>query len=373
MSQGVVVDQVRAREGPMMRWATVLVALTPALGYAQSCLTGRVVDAGSDQPVGGAAISADWTDNGTERLHAGRETTSDSTGHYRLCMTPRAAVLVHAIVGNSVAYLPITTPNRDSTIGDLRVPVEGDTGTAIVAGHVVGENGAPVEGATVMLLGGHLEAPTAADGAYGLRGPEGSQVLIVRRIGLGAAVVPIDLGAKRPRLVNISMQRLPPTLAVVTVVADRMRLGPVYDAIGLTGRAREGHGHILTADQIDQKQASETLQLFNGMPGIRFRYDHNGKVHVYPARDAGLSTIASYGDCTAYIIDGNLIGNGNAVYTTDKNDVPLPQEDEAILPRPGELIAMEVYQPGEPAPLHIPSVERCLKVFFWTKALMGKS
>jgi hypothetical protein len=349
-----------------------LMLIAPVLAHAQSCLTGRVVDARNLQPVEGAAISADWAENGTQRLHFSRETTSDSTGHYRLCLSRRSAVLVQAIVGTSVAYLPITTPNADTAVSDLRVPMEADTTGAIVAGHVLAEDGTPVEGATVTILGGREQAPTNADGAYGLRGPEGSQVLLVRRIGLDAAVVPIELGAKLPRLVNVRMQRLPPTLDVVTVVADRLRLGPVYDAIGLTQRVRDGHGHILKLDDIERKQASEAIQLAEGIPGVRYRADHNGRLHLYPARDAGLATIASYGDCTAYIIDGNLLGNGNAVYTVDKMDIPLVNEDEAALPKPGDLIAMEVYQPGEPSPLEIPAVNRCLKVFFWTKAMLGK-
>jgi Carboxypeptidase regulatory-like domain len=357
----------------MTRALALLIVVVPALAHGQSCVTGRVVDADAGQPIAGAAVSADWTEGNADRLRAGRETTTDSLGRYRLCLTSRAAVLVQAIVGTTVAYLPITTPDADTTIGDLRVAAEGDTGSAIVAGHVVSETGAPVEGANVTLLGGQIVAPTGTDGAYGLRGPEGSQVLIVRRIGLGAAVVPVNLMAKRPRLVNIAMQKLPPTLAVVSIVADRLRLGPVYDAIGLTKRARDGHGHIMTLDQIEAKQASQTVQLFEGIPGVTLKTDTYGQIRVMPARNHGLTTMYSYGDCTAYIVDGVLIGNGHSTYTLDPSTkLPRGNEDETTLPRPDDLIAVEVYQPGEPTPVESGMVDRCLKILLWTKALLGK-
>jgi hypothetical protein len=352
--------------------AVLLIAFIPAVVHGQSCITGRVVDADASQPVAGAAVSASWAATGAAHLHAARETTTDSVGRYRLCITSGSAVLVQAVVGTTVAYLPITTPNADTTIADMRMPAESDTAGANVAGHVVSETGAPVEGATVTLLGGPIVAPTAADGAYGLRGHEGSQVLIVRRIGLGAAVVPVTLFSKRPRLVNVTMQRLPPTLEVVTVVADRLRLGPVYDAIGLTQRARDGYGHIMTLDDIDRKQPEETIDLFRGVPGVRYKLDQYGQMRVFPARTIN-STSEDYGDCTAYIVDGNLIGNGHTVYTVDpKLHSAQGNDDETTLPRPGDLIAVEIYQPGQPAPLQAPNVDRCLKVFLWTKAMLQR-
>src|SRR5262249_32788672 len=159
-------------------------------------------------------------------------------------------------------------------------------------------------------------APTATDGAYGLRGAAGSQVLIVRQVGLGAAVVPVVLSASQPRLVDVTMQRVPPTLAVVNVVADRMRLAGVYDRIGFNERRRLGHGQFMTAEDIERKHESNTADLFRGMAGVRVTYDHNNVLRVYSNR--GPSTIESYGECTAYVVDGALIGNGRAVYTVDQ-------------------------------------------------------
>ncbi len=162
------------------------------------------------------------------------------------------------------------------------------------------------------ILGGHLEIPTSSDGSFGLRAPAGTQVLVVRRIGLGAAVIPVDLSAKEPRSLNVTMQRAPTTLPAVNVVADRIRMAPVYNAIGFTTRKEIGHGHFMTADDIANRHDSDTPQLFRGIPGVQVRLDHNNVLRVYP--DRGPSTLMSYGDCTAYFVDGILIGNGRAVY-----------------------------------------------------------
>jgi hypothetical protein len=49
---------------------------------------------------------------------------------------------------------------------------------------------------------------------------------------------------------------------------------------------------------------------------------------------------------------------------------PNGPEDEEQLPPPDDLIAIEVYQPDEPAPVPEGPVGRCLTVLLWTKAMM---
>jgi hypothetical protein len=355
-----------------MKWTRALtfaLVSIPSLASGQVCVTGRVVDAASNQPVAGAAISAAWAALHKDRVQSTSQTTSDSTGHYRLCLKRASSALLVAVRGATSAYLPIVTPSADSTLGDLRLPVEGDTGSATITGRVVSEAGAPIGGAIVTILGSHLEVPTSSDGSFGLRAPAGSQVLVVRRVGLGAAVIPADLSATESRALNVSMQRAPPTLATVNVIADRIRLAPVYDAIGLTARMKAGHGHFVTAEEIKNRGDNETTELFRGMPGVKLQLDHNNVLHAYS--DRGASTLIGYGACTAYFVDGMLLGNGRSVYTLDAQtgqiDAP---EDEEQIPPPAALIAVEVYQPEEPAPVPEGSVGRCLKILLWTRAMI---
>ena len=293
----------------------------PRLGWGQVCVTGRVVDAASNQPVAGAAISAAWAALRKDRVEDTKQTTSDSTGHYRLCLKHASSALLVAVRGVTRAYLPIVTPSIDSALGDLRLPVEGDTGSATLTGRVVSDAGTPIGDATVTILGSHL------------------------------------------------MQRAPPTLATVNVVAERLHLAPVYDAIGLTARMKVGHGHFLTAEEIKNRQDNETAELFRGMPGVRVQLDHNNVLHAYA--DRGASTLIGYGACTAYFVNGVLLGNGRSVYTLDaqSGQIDAPEDEEQI-PPPGALIAVEVYQPEEPAPVPEGSVGRCLKILLWTKAMI---
>jgi hypothetical protein len=265
------------------RLAVALIVI-PSLDWGQVCVTGRVVDAGNNQPVVGATISAAWSPLHQDRVQSTSHITSDLTGRYRLCLKRASSALLVAALGPTSAYLPIVTPSADSTLADLRLPVEGDTGSATVTGRVVSDAGTPIGGATVTILGGHVEIPTSTNGSFGFRAPAGTQVLVVRRIGLGASVVPVDLRAKEPLTLNVTMQRAPTTLPAVHVVADRIRLAPVYNAIGFTLRKELGHGHFMTAEDIERRHDSDTPQLFAGMPGVQLRLDHNNVLRVYPDR-----------------------------------------------------------------------------------------
>jgi hypothetical protein len=103
---------------------------------------------------------------------------------------------------------------------------------------------------------------------------------------------------------------------------------------------------------------------------VLVRTDNHNVEHVYA--DRGVTTLEGYGSCTAYVVDGQLIGNGNAVYTIDASGAVTAPEDETAIPAPSNLIAIEVYQPGEPSPVADGGVDRCLKVLLWTKSVLGK-
>lgn len=347
----------------------------------QPCVNGRILEADSDRPVAGATVSAAWTEvradkkRGVEQIRVARDTTSDSTGHYHICAIAGATVLLQVRHHQSNAYFPVTVALTDTTVEDIQVsPRDDDIDRGSLTGRVVSETGAPVPNATITLLGSGASARTSADGSYAMRElPVGSQVLIARSIGLGAAVVAVNLSEHAPASVPVTMQQLPPTLAVVDIVADRLQLGTVYREIGFTKRQRIGNGKFMTFEQITSRGALDTPELFRGIPGVRVQDDHNGMLRVFS--DRGPTTIYGHGDCTAYVIDGTLIGNGKS--TDPINPVtnePVGGPDELMLPAPNQIIAAEIYQPSEPAPfVNMGPAIRCLKIILWTKAqLAGK-
>ena len=350
-----------------------------ALVQQQPCVNGRILEADGDRPVARATISAAWTElradtkkKKIERIRVAKDTTTDADGRYHICAIAGASILIQVRSGQSNAYFPVTVPGTDTTIADLRVSIHDDNEHGSVIGFVVSEAGVPVPGATITMLGSLATARTNPDGSYTMRDlPVGSQVLVARSIGLGAAVVPVDLSGREPAQVAVTMQQLPPTLAVVDIVADRLQLSTVYREIGFTRRQRMGNGKFLTQDQIEYRGAHETPELFRGMPGVRVVDDQHGTLKVYS--DRGPSTIYNYGDCTAYVVDGTLIGNGRSTdMIRPSTNEPFGGPDEFMLPPPGDIIAAEVYQPNEPAPFVTSgTAARCLKVVLWTKAMLA--
>ena len=345
----------------------------------QPCIDGRVLEAEADRPVAKATISAAWTEiranskkREIEEIRVARDTTSDSTGRYHICAIAGASVLVQVRYGQSNAYYPLSVGDSGTVAPDLRVSIHDETDLASVTGKVVSETGAPVSGATITLLGTSATTHSSADGTYGMRDlPAGSQVLVARSIGLGAAVVAVELSGRNPTTVAVTMQQLPPTLAVVDIVADRLQLSAIYREIGFTKRQRVGNGKFLTLDQIEGRGAMQTPEIFRGIPGVRVVDDHYGVLKVYS--DRGPNTIFGYGECTAYVVDGTMIGWGKST------DMPVPGTnepaggpDELMLPPPGEIIAAEVYQSNEPAPfVNMGPAMRCLKIILWTKAQLA--
>jgi hypothetical protein len=364
-------------------WASLLVvsALPAGAAQAQSCLEGRVLAADQDRPISGATVSATWTElqvgkkkNRPAEIRVTRDTTTDADGRYHVCVTVGATALVQARYGQANAYYPVPFAASSNPPIDLRISTHDANEHATISGTVMSENGTPVSKATITVLGSDASATTSDSGAFQIKDlPAGSQIIIARSIGKEAAVIAADLTAEKPTTVSIAMQKLPPTLEVVNVVADRMTLSQIYRDIGFTHRQHMGNGYFLTEAQIEAKGAKEVAEIFRGIPGVRVVDDHYGVLKVYP--DRGPSTIYNYGDCTAYVVDGTLIGNGRSTdFIQPSTNEPVGGPDELLLPAPQDIIAAEVYQPNEPAPTPLagPAV-RCLKVLLWTKAqLAGK-
>ena len=344
----------------------------------QPCINGRILESDTDRPVVGATVSAAWTEvradkkRGVEEIRVAKDTTSDASGRYHICAIAGASALIQVRHNQSNAYVPVSLTGTDTAVADIRVSAREDNDRGSVTGRVLSEAGQPVPNVSITLLGTGASTRTGSDGTYAMHDlPVGSQVLIARSIG--AAVVAVDLSEHEPATVSVTMQQLPPTLAVVDIVADRLQLGTVYREVGFTRRQRIGNGKFMTYEQLENRAAMNTPELFRGIPGVRVVDDHNGTFRVFS--DRGPATILGHGDCTAYVIDGTVIGDGKS--TAPINPVtnePVGGPDELMLPAPGEIIAAEVYQPSEPAPfVNMGPAIRCLKIILWTKAqLAGK-
>ena len=228
-------------------------------------------------------------------------------------------------------------------------PTSSATG-ASVAGFILGENGRPIAGARIGLLGGIASDSATSDsaGRFRLRGlPSGSRAIVVRAVGYKPTSAPVELSARHPASVVVSLGRRPLVLPTVEVLG-RLKAG--YQRVGFDRREQAGIGRFLTLADIQRRNADEFHDLLMGLPGLRLSEMPSGRLYLTASRPGG---------CIRYSVDGQ----------------PFPQyqpDDIDILIPPNSLGGVEVYEPGE-APGEVaygPGVATCTVVVIWTKTML---
>jgi hypothetical protein len=212
-------------------------------------------------------------------------------------------------------------------------------GLATLVGTVRSGNGVPVGGATASVRGTSAVTGTDATGRFVLSGlPAGSQELLVRRIGYGYSAVPVELRHRDTTRVSIVLSVVA-ILDTIRVTANQWVRAEVEE---LQNRLRNGSvGRVRTAD--DLRGAGSIRTVFYDFPSLTSR-----------AVPGGFSVLMSRGtrQCSPTIwVDGW-------------------RGDVAILEayRPADLIALEVYPPGE-VPMRYRDFGSCGVVLAWTRYL----
>jgi hypothetical protein len=314
---------------------------------------GHVAHADRDDAVPGATVTAGWMASSAE----GRAATTDSTGRYHLCVAPDRAIMLKArLETEAVSYEP--PPAKGAVLfANLSLPVPGARADATLSGQVVNETGRPVSGASVTLLETPgVNATTGDDGRFRLTDlPVGTRVLIVRSVGLDASIMSIDLSARAPRTVMVSMHPAPPTLPTVKVTAERAQLTEAYQRVGFTERQHIGIGRFITQDQIQNHGALTTADVLTNVKGITVGDNGDHGVDA-DAIDSRISPYSGSHPCTLYVVDNQVLG----------------QDDYARgLPPPSQVIGIEVYRAGQPVPIPPPpGAEPCAEVLVWTRAML---
>jgi hypothetical protein len=345
---------------------TLRAAACPGIGLraGQGAVVGRVLDADSDSPLAGARVAIAWrevaVDKATLQVTAADRTgdvETDSLGRYRVCGVPtdewihvqvqqrgRAGTEIRLLVPDSagvvVRHLSMSAsssrPVADSTVGADTAPLP-LTGTAAVSGVVRGVGGLPLSDAQVRLLGARGMVVSDARGRFALGDlPSGTQVLEVRRIGYLLAQQPVELRSGRTVSQDVRLQRIV-TLDSIRVLARRSRYTEFEDR-----RKRNGFGTFLTEDDIEKRRPFESSDLFRMIPGFRVSgYGLDARV----TSSRGVTSLS--GPCTVNIVIDGL------------------QHQEINLIHPSSIGAMEVYRPGQPAPLQYDS--KCGLIVIWSK------
>ena len=335
------------------------------LGTGRGAVVGRVVDAETDAPLAGARIVLAWREVDVDRATlqvttAERvgEVRADSLGRYRLCGVPTdewlmlqvqhrdsAGTEIRLFVPDSagvvVRHLSLSSsssrPVVASGVARDTVPPPPLRGSASVSGVVRGVGGLPVADAQVRVLGAAGVAASDFRGRFTLGDlPAGTQVLEVRRIGYLLAQQPVELRSQRSVTQDVRLQRIV-TLDSVRVLARRSRYREFEEH-----RKRSGFGTFLTEEDIERRRPFQSSDLFRMIPGFRV-IGLGLDAQVLSSR--GVSSVT--GPCRVNIvIDG------------------MPYQDINLI-HPGSIGSLEVYRPGQPAPVQYDS--RCGVIVVWSK------
>lgn len=330
-------------------------------GEGPSILIGRIVDAESDEPVVGARVALNWTDIianraiGVRQVDRARDTATGASGAFHLCwLPPDARGMLHAArsYDGEVVERPFSMEGRPVVLMQLHVPGQNATaGGATVEGYVIRDDGRPLPGAQVRLLGSTSPDGATTDnaGRFVLRGlPSGSRAIAVRAIGYEQAALPVELSARHPQMVLVPLGKRAVVLPAVEV-AGRLRMG--YQRVGFDRRQQAGLGRFLTLADIERRNVGEFHDLLVGVPGLRLRSARNGRLYLVGSQMNG---------CVRYIVDGHEF----PTYSPDDADTFI---------RPNEIGGVEVYEPGEaPADVAVgPATASCTIAVIWTKPYLG--
>jgi hypothetical protein len=325
---------------------------------------GTVTDADTDRPLVGASVVVRWNDvavdRTTLRLTSTERTGSvrvDSSGIYRLCGVPTGSILLLQVQASGRAGSALGTEVSDS-VGFKRLDLsfsarasralasanssadtaeaEPLTGTATLTGTVRSSTGGlPLADVVLHVEDAAGSARTDSLGRFTLHGlPAGSQLVEARRIGFFLGRRPVALRSGRTLDIQLSLDRIV-SLDSIRIVAQRSRYREFEQ------RKRSANGRYFTEDQIADRHAFETSELFRMIPG--FRVVGSGfDAKVVSTRGAGLGR-----PCVPNIVIDNF------------------QNQDLNLIRPSDIGAMEVYNDAAGGP---PGANRgCGVIVIWTK------
>ena len=339
-----------------------------------AALMGRVYDADSGVPAAGAKVSLVWYEldinGGIRKVPRVREQVAGKDGTFRICGLPaqldgRAQVIRGTMTSGDIPIsfgqdvLVLRSMSIAAPGSVVAAPVAGDStakqattlvGTARLTGRVLNKGGRPLVGARVQLEGTTRVATSRANGDFFLDSlPSGTQSVTVRLLGYAPVEQAVDLSAREPSSVTVTMDNFVPVLATVRVNAQRER---ALDDVGFGRRKRAGMGWFMESDAIKSRNSQNFSDLLRGAPGIRISQSNNRQV-IESSRDP-------MGGCVNIWIDG-----------TQWQQMEPGDVDDFV--KPHELAAIEVYSPTTtPAEYQPAGRSGCSTVVGWTNRRLDR-
>lgn len=331
-------------------------------GQDNSAVIGYVRDPETLQPVAGAEVSIAWTLVEVSKQFGIRNTphvvrdTADATGAFQICglPVPLDATLQARTRTAATSEIPISLGGSRSALFVRTILLSrADSGAtarrASVTGRVILEGSPARAGSRVELVGTDVVAMTNENGEFTMTNlPSGSQVLLGRHLGYGAATVPVELNSREPQKVTIT---LPKFVAMMDPVLVTARRNAALDRVGFNQRRRSGFGHYLGPDQLRNINAFRLTDIFRRVPGLRVSYGGAMNEEVVTSSRGGSLT---GGDCVQYYID----------------DMPWMSAwpgDVNSFVNANEVVAVEVYQGPSAPPQYTRGMSACTTIVLWTR------
>ena len=326
-----------------------------------AALIGQVVDPESDKPAVGSRVQLLYDEKNLFglRVPTVREALVDSAGNYRICGLPSPVSGKLQVFRNGVSSGQVDVQIDQGTLGLRSISIMAArvaatitdsagltkqvyVGSARLTGRVMSKAGQPVAGARVSVMGSGFAMLTRARGDFAFDSlAAGTQSLEVRKLGFGATDKSVELSSSATTSVTVTMNDY--ELPAVRVDAERDK---VLSDLGYADRKKAGFGFFLDGDKI-RPQAPLFSEVVRGAPMLKISPGAKGNNIITSARDP------NYG-CVNFIVDG---ARWKELSPGDIDDYL----------RPGELSAIEVYNPSSAPPrFESPGSTKCATVVIWT-------
>lgn len=327
-----------------------------------SAVIGHVNETETLRPVSGAEVSIAWIELEVSKEVGLRHTphlmsgTTNAAGAFKICGVPNSMdATLKARKGTAVtSEIPITLGDEPSSLfartlllslADSGVKV----GTATVSGRVVLEGSSTNAGSRVELVGTDVVVLTNDKGEFTMTNlPSGSQVLLARHIGYGAATRSVDLSAREPRNVTITLPKFVALMDPVLVLARR---NASLDRVGFTQRKRSGTGIFLGPEQIERIHPNSVSDILRNVRGLRVTY--SGMRPSVSSR-RGINSFRNSPDCVRFFLDGiPWLSN-------------TPGDIESFVSG-NEVVAVEAYNSANIPAQYMTEMGTCTTIVLWTR------
>ncbi len=226
-----------------------------------------------------------------------------------------------------------------------------DSALASLGGLVLdAENGTPIIGARVIVLGIDMETVTDPEGHFALYELEpGSRVIQVHLGARAAAPRRIELSAGQHTEIRISLSipgdgpelgisavELPPLEVEIEGGAPPGKLREFYE------RADRGFGHFITGAQIRERSPFRSSDLLREVPGLSMIWDPGGRHGLRIGRNSRCET--------DFYLDGTP-APGLRI-----DDVP-----------PGDIGGIEIYRGAAEVPVEYRRATTCAAILIWSR------